>query len=161
MHIEPPPKTHWKSVALGAAVAAALTLPAVADSWLNGPTKTYQGGHSLHVDHLVGNLSIAVRNGGPIAVQVSGNKERVDETSVSQDDGDVTVEGNGSRAVWDWRHWFDFGEPYRNSALRVNITVPRGTTVDVEELVGDAQIGDTMAPIHFSAVSTNSTIGKV
>src|SRR5260221_8655678 len=106
MIIETPPKTHWRSVALGAVVAAALTLPAVADGWLNGPTKHFDGGHSVHVDHLVGNLSIAVRNSGPISVQLSGAKERVDETSVTQDDGDVTVEGSGEHVVWDWRHWF-------------------------------------------------------
>src|SRR5258706_5749431 len=108
----------WKSVVAGAAVAAALTLPAVADNWLTGPVRNYPV-HSLHVSDIVGNLSVAVRDGGPIAVQVSGTKQRVDETSVSQDDGAVTVEGRGFQSVWDWRHWFDFSdETDRHRSLR-------------------------------------------
>jgi hypothetical protein len=150
----------WKSVATGAAVAAALTLPAVADNWFNGPTRNFPV-KSVSVHDVVGNLTIGVRDGGPVSVQVSGAKYRVDQTSVSQDDGTVSVEGGYSHAVWDWKHWFDFSDNSSNGGLWVKLTVPKGTNVDVDELVGDAKIGDTMAPIHFAAVSTSSTIGRV
>jgi len=157
----PPAQNRWKAVAIGAAIAGALTLPAVADSWLNGPTRNFQA-HSVRIHDLVGNLAVAVKNVGPITVQVSGAKERVDATQVYQDDGDVTVDGGRGYSVWDWRHWFDFSDAtHRRDSLRVAIVVPRGTSVSVDDLVGDARIGDTMAPLRFGAVATNSTIGKV
>jgi hypothetical protein len=149
----------WKSVVTGAAVALAVTLPAVADNWFNGPTRNFPV-KSVMVHDLVGNLTIQVRDKGPVSVQVSGAKRRVDETTVSQEDGTLSVEGGYSHTVWDWRHWFDFSDDNRGS-LSVRLAVPKGTNVDVDDLVGDAKIGDTMAPIHFSAVSTNSTIGRV
>jgi hypothetical protein len=150
----------WKSVMTGAAVAAAVTLPAIADNWFNGPTRNYPV-KSVSVHDLVGNLTIAVRDGGAVSVQVSGAKRRVDETSVRQDDGTLSVEGGYSHAVWDWRHWFDFSDNTSSGSLSVKLMVPKGTNVSVDELIGDAKIGDTMAPIQFSAVSTNSTIGRV
>src|ERR1051326_409358 len=109
MKTEAPTPQRWKAVLLGAAVAAAVTLPAVADSWLNGPTRNFEA-RSLHVDDLVGNLSVAVRDKGPITVQVSGTKVRVDGTSVTEEDGSVMVVGGGGYSVWDWHHWFDFSD---------------------------------------------------
>jgi hypothetical protein len=150
----------WKSVVAGAAVAAALTLPAIADSWITGPTRNFPV-RSVSVHDLVGNLTIGVRDGGPVSVQVSGAKQRVDETTVSQNDGTVAIESGYTNEVWDWRHWFDYSDHTSSGNLSVKVMVPRGTKVDVDDLVGNAQIGDTMAPIDFSAVSTNSTIGRV
>ena len=155
------PLHRWKSILLGAVVAGAVTLPAIADSWLNGPTRNFQV-HSVRVDDLVGNLSVAVKNDGPVTVQVSGTKDRIDQTQVYQEDGDVLVDGGGGYSVWDWHHWFDFSdEGRRRGSLRIAITVPKGTSINVDDLVGDARIGDTMGPLHFGAISSNSTIGKV
>jgi hypothetical protein len=141
-------------------VAAALTLPAVADSWSVGPTKTFDV-RAVNVHDVVGNLSIAVRDGGPATVQVSGTKARVDATSVRQDGGTLVVVGQNYEQVWDWRHWFDFSGDFNRGSLNVKITLPRGSDVKVEDLIGDAEIGDTMGSLHFGAVSTNSTIGRV
>lgn len=148
-----------KSAVTGALVAAALTLPAVADNWSAGPTKSFDV-RAVNVHDVVGNLSIAVRE-GPATVQVSGNKARVDATSVRQEGGTLVVVGQNYEQVWDWRHWFDFSGDYNRGSLNVKITVPRGSDVRVDDLIGDAEIGDTMGPLHFSAVSTNSTIGRV
>ena len=152
--------SRWKSALTGALVAAALTLPVMADNWSVGPTKSYDV-RAVSVHDIVGSLSIAVRDGGPATVQVSGTKVRVDATSVRQDGGTLVVVGQNYEQVWDWRHWFDFSGDYNRGSLNVKITVPRGSDVRVDDLIGDAEIGDTMGPLHFSAVSTNSTIGRV
>jgi len=152
--------SRWKSALTGALVGAALTLPAVADNWSVGPTKNFDV-RAVNVHDIVGNLSIGVRDGGPATVQVSGTKVRVDATSVRQEGGTLVVVGQNYEQVWDWRHWFDFSGDYNRGGLSVKITLPRGSDVRVDDLIGDAEIGDTMGPLHFSAVSTNSTIGRV
>jgi hypothetical protein len=152
----------WKSMLAGAAVAALITIPAAADSWISGQTKTYDNTHSVKVQDLIGNLTVQVRDGGPIAVQLNGGQDRVDRTSVRVVGGDtLVVDGENNGSIWDWRHWLDFSvADTGHSNLQVRMTVPKGTEISVDNLIGDARIGDTMAPIHFDAVSTDSTIGK-
>ncbi len=153
--------THrWKSVLTGALVAAALTFPAVAENWITGQTKTFNA-RNVSVHDIVGNVSIAVRDGGPATVQINGDKQRVDETSVRVEGDTVQVAGHAYNEVWDWHHWFDFSDHTTHGSLQVKISMPRGGDVHVDGLVGDAQIGDTMGSMHFEAVATNSTIGRV
>src|SRR5689334_3284498 len=123
----------WRPVLTGAAVAAVLTIPALADNWMSGPTRNFNV-RSVRVNDVVGNVSVAVRE-GPATVQVSGSKARVDATIVRQDDGRIEVIGHNYQAVWDWRHWFDFTDTNRGS-LSVKITVPRGSEVNIDDLVG-------------------------
>lgn len=149
----------WNSALTGAAVAGLLTLPAVADSWLSGPTRNFSV-HSVSVRDLVGHLTVGVRP-GPVTIQVGGTKSRVDETAVHQDGDTLEVVGETYNQVWDWRHWFDFSDQTHWGDVSVKLFVPRGTAVRVDDLVGDAQIGDTLGSLHFGAVSTNSTIGRV
>lgn len=150
----------WRSILVGAAVAAVLTLPAAADNWFNGPTRSFNA-RAVSIHDVVGNIEIGVRDGGPVTVQVNGSKQRVDSTSVRGDNGKVVIVGESYNQVWDWHHWFDFSDNMSRGDLSIKVMVPRGSDVSVEDLVGDAQIGDTMGPIHFGAVSTTSRIGRV
>jgi hypothetical protein len=152
----------WKSMLAGAAVAAVLTLPAFgADGWMTIPTHSFPDTHGLTVHDLVGNLTVGVKD-GPATIQVTGVQARVNALSFKAVGGELVVEGTGSESVWDWRHWLDFSDTnVSRSDLTVHVTVPRGTSVNVDDLVGDAHIGDTMGPMKFSAVSTNSQIGRV
>ncbi len=152
----------WKSMMVGAAVAALVTLPAFgADGWTNVPTHSFADTHGLSVQDLVGNLIVGVKD-GPATIQVSGVQARVNALSFKAVGGQLIVEGTGSESVWDWRHWLDFSDVHQSrSDLTVRVTLPKGSSVHVDDLVGDAQIGDTMGPMKFSAVSTNSQIGRV
>jgi len=152
----------WKSMLAGAAVAALVTLPAFgAGGWTNIPVHTFADTNGLAVHDLIGNLTVAVKD-GPATIQVSGVQARVNALSFKSVGGTLVVEGTGSESVWDWRHWLDFSDTNQpRSDLTVHITIPKGSAVDVDDLVGDAQIGDTMGPMKFSAVSTNSQIGRV
>jgi hypothetical protein len=150
----------------GAAVAAVLILPAAAASdWVNWPTRSFSA-DSVRVEDLVGTLTVNVRNGGPISVDVAGAKERLNGVTVREDDGRVVIDGsnaNGMESVWDWRNWFNFSSGYesRNDNLTVRVTVPKGTRLDVNDLVGDATIGDTWGELHFEAAATKARIGRV
>jgi len=108
-----------------------------------------------------------VRDGGPMVVEVSGNPSRVGRVHVQQDGSRLTVEGESdeedNRSVWDWKNWFDFSHDtnWDHGDLFIKVTVPRGTDVDVKDLVGNASIGDTMGNLKFEAAASKAHIGKV
>ncbi|HEY2446267.1 MAG TPA: hypothetical protein VGI20_11070 [Rhizomicrobium sp.] len=156
----------WKSLLGGAAVAALLILPAAAASgdWISWPTKTFNA-NALKIDDVVGSLTVNVRN-GPLTVEVSGSKPRANGVRVSQEGDRVVIDGssfNENNSVWDWKNWFNFSTDFAQRAdnLQIRVTVPRGTSVEVNDLVGDATIGDTQGPLHFEAAASKARIGRV
>lgn len=152
-----------KSLLIGTAVAALLILPAAAaEDWVTWPQKTYSAS-ALKVDDLVGTLIVSVSNGGPMAVSVSGTKERIKEVEVRSVGGVLVVEGRNTESVWDWSKWFNFSEYGRSKPdqLVVKVSLPRGSAVNIDDMVGKATIGDTMGPLKFEASATQSKIGKV
>ncbi|MBV9570960.1 MAG: hypothetical protein JO056_06955 [Alphaproteobacteria bacterium] len=152
-----------KSFLIGAAVAALLIAPAAAaEDWVTWPQKNFSGG-SLKVDDLVGTLLVNVGSGGPIAVNVSGTKERIRQINVRSAGNMVVVEGQNDESVWDWHKWMNFSGygRARPDQLVVKVTVPRGTAVSVDDIVGKATIGDTMGPLKFEGSATQAKIGKV
>lgn len=152
-----------KSLLMGAAVAALLILPAVAaEDWVTWPQRSYNAG-ALKVGDFVGTLVVNVSNGGPMTVNVSGTRERTKQVEVRPAGGVLVVEGQNTESVWDWSKWFNFSD-YGHSKpdqLVVKVSVPRGTAISVDDIVGKATIGDTMGPLKFEASATQSKIGKV
>lgn len=152
-----------KSILTGAAVAAALTLPAEAadNGWVTWPTKTFDA-RTVRVTDLVGTLRVEVKDSGPMTLNVSGVQRRVNGLHVKAAGGVLRIEGdNDSESVWDWRNWFNFDYHNRDGQLNVKLVVPRGTDVGVDGLVGDATIGDTQGPLKFDASVSNASIGRV
>src|SRR5580692_11426576 len=102
-------KPNLRSLLCGAAVAAFVIAPTVSgysqtapaahaappappappaprhnSSWAVAPVRTFST-TSLKTEDIVGTLTIAVRDGGPMTVEVSGNPARVGRVRVSQD----------------------------------------------------------------------------
>jgi hypothetical protein len=151
------------SLLIGASLAAALTLPALAaDGWINGGWQTYDA-RALKLDSVVGTVRIDVKDNGPMAIQVSGMPDRVKRVHVSSSGGTLKVESEMVGSVWDWRHWFDFrGVNSNPGQLQIHIAVPRGSAVDVEETAGNVTIGNTMGPLKFEVQGyTESSVGNV
>jgi hypothetical protein len=151
----------------GAAVAAVLILPAAASNgdWVSWPAKNFNA-DAVRIEDMVGKLTVNVRDGGPVSVEVSGVKERVNGISIREEDGKVVIDGsdaNDNESVWNWRNWFNFSTNYEPSTdnLSVKVTVPKGARVDVSDLVGDATIGDTQGELHFEAAASKARIGRV
>lgn len=168
----------------GAAVAALLIIPTFAHAgpvtppappappasvlvaetggWVNGQVMTYPV-RAVKVDDLVGSLVVTAKADGPVTVQVSGIKSRVDGVHVSSDGGVVHIEGEHINSVWDWRNWFNFSihDESKPQNLIVKISVPKGADIDVDGLVGDAAIGDTFGPVKLEAAATNAKIGHI
>jgi hypothetical protein len=68
-----------------------------------------------------------------------------------------------NQSVWNWRDWFNFPNyvDRKTDNLTVKISVPRGTNIDVNDLVGNATIGDTQGALHFEAAASKAQIGHV
>jgi hypothetical protein len=153
-----------KSMLGGAAVAALLIIPAAAGNgdWSTGPWQGF-GVHEVKVDSLVGRLRVEAKQQAQVAIQVSGKKDRVDRVKVYQSGDTLVVEGQNNGSVWDWHTWFDFSDLDQDpNEVDVHVVVPKGTSLKVDDMVGDATIGDTEGTLKFDAVdSSNSTIGRV
>jgi hypothetical protein len=139
--------------------------PANTAQWARWPVKSYDAG-ALRVDDLVGTLIIDVKDSGPMTVEVSGNPSRLNHLQVSADGGTLHIDGEeagDNNSVWDWKNWFNFsdGEYRRTNNLFVHVTIPRGADVHVDDLVGNATIGDTGGILHFGAAATTAHIGRV
>jgi hypothetical protein len=153
------------SVLIGAAVAVAIFLPANAadNGWINGSWNTYDA-RSLKLDGVVGNVVVDVKDQGPIAVQISGQPDRVKQVHVSVRGDTVKVFSEAVGTVWDWKHWFDFSYAgkSRSDQLQIHVAVPRGAPVDADVDAGNVVIGNTMGPLTFSVQGhTNSSVGNV
>jgi hypothetical protein len=151
-----------KSLLLGAAVAALLILPAAAaEDWVTWPQKSFSG-NTLKVDDFVGTLQVNVSNGGNINVDVSGTHERIKQIEVHSYGGGVIIEGQNDESVWDWHNWLNFDySKSRPDQLVVKVTVPKGTEVRIDDLVGKTTIGDTYGPLHLEASATQARVGRV
>lgn len=136
------------------------------EDWMNGPLRSFNT-TSLKIDDIVGTVNVAVRDQGPMTVQVVGARNRVNSVHVAQKGGRLDVQGSSedenNDSVWDWHNWFNFSQENNSQSGRliVNVTVAKGTSVDIEDLVGDATIGDTAGPLHFEAAASKARIGSV
>jgi uncharacterized protein YaiE (UPF0345 family) len=152
------------SILIGAALAALISLPAKAGdpNWVTGPQTRYDI-KSLKIDDVLGTVKIDVRDGGQATLQINGLRQRVDGISVKAANGTLSIKGHAERSVWDWSKWFDFSyKDTKPDQLYVLLTIPKGTRVDVEDVIGRATIGNTEGEMHYSSAgSTHSTIGNV
>ncbi|HTT99354.1 MAG TPA: DUF2807 domain-containing protein [Rhizomicrobium sp.] len=155
--------SQWKSMLGGAVVAATLILPAAAagdNGWTAGPWQGFDA-KSVKVKDIVGHLRVEVKPQAKATIQVSGLRNRVSAVTVRTEGDQLVVAGRNDDAVWDWKNWFNFNDDHNSTKdLDVHIVVPKGTDIDVRDMVGDATIGDTMSDVHFEAVDSNTTIGR-
>lgn len=156
------------SIVIGAAVATMLIIPAVAgdNGWVVWPSKTVPGTTSLRIEDIVGNVRVNVAD-GPMKVEASGQRELIQGVTIRNEGGVLRISGSEGTDVnvWDWKHWFDFSHVHddrdTDGKLWIKVTVPRGTSVAIEDLVGDATVGDTYGPLKMETTAGDATVGKV
>lgn len=141
-----------------------LTLIGDTGGWVTRPQKSFAV-RSVKIDGLVGTLAVAVKPDGPMTLDIAGTKDRVADLAVSTDGGVLAIEDRYTEhSVWDWHDWFNFSDRSNRNPrnLSVKLSVPKGADIDVDGLVGDATIGDTMGPLKFeAAAASNAKIGRV
>lgn len=139
-----------------AAPAVLLAGTSLAEGQVN---QTFQA-HRLQIEALIGNLQVDVVPGGTsISVAMTGTDEMIQKMRLSTS-GDTLVigmEGVDSdwfTEMWDW-------SSVDSDDLKVTISLPQGTPINVENFIGDASIGDVKSDVKFSATSGSTTIGEV
>ena len=164
---------HFHHVLRGALLAAALILPTTGHTvpsaraaetqsgWITLPARSFVV-QRVRLKDLVANVSVKV-GPGPVTLQMSGRKRRLDSVDVQKDGAVLTISGHSNYGIWDWHDWFNFGGTGHRSPgqLEVTLRVPAGTDLRVRSLIGNAQIGNTMGRLDFGAISTHSSIGQV
>ncbi|MDE2182276.1 MAG: DUF2807 domain-containing protein [Alphaproteobacteria bacterium] len=158
-------RSRISSILIGAAIAAAITLPAKAGNaaWVNGPWRPYDA-RTLKMDGIVATVKVDVKESGPMVLQISGLQDRVSGLQVNSAGGTLSIRSNSVDGVWDWHNWFNFSQDLtpQSSQLVIHVAVPRGSAVKVDGLVGNATIGDTQGSLAFDASGyTESHIGNV
>lgn len=154
-----------KQILMGAAVAALLILPVAAHAgedrtWVARGSQNFNA-HKLDLEHVIGDATIAVTNGGPMTIQISGPRFLVDPMTTNVDGDTLVVQGprGTSRdfSVWDWTKWFDYSDVNNDRAkVKVMISVPRGSSVNLNKQIGNITIGDLDG--HLSVESINSDV---
>jgi hypothetical protein len=139
--------------------------PPADPNWVRWPVKSYAT-TAVKLKNIVGTLTVDVTDNGPMTAEVSGPRERLNDLKISTDGNRLVIDGENagdSDSVWDWKNWFNFSdtESRRPDNLFVRVSVPRGADVNVDDLVGNATIGDTRGVLHFGAAATTATIGRV
>ncbi len=148
---------------MGAGLAALMALPAAAgdNDWTKLPARTFDV-KALKIENTVGVLTVDVKNGGPVVLEVNGIERKVKRMTVRRDGDTLRIDSRGGDR--NWRHWFDFFNFGRDDTknLYVHLVIPRGMAVEVGGQVGKAVIGNTEGPLAFeTAGNADSRIGNV
>ncbi len=127
---------------------------------LSGPAVAASGevlefdARSVIVDDFIGTLNVEVRSGGTVTVTMTGPEDKLADIAVRLEGETLVVKrGMGSTKVME-----------RFDAARypvVNIRMPSGMPLTIDDMDGQAAIGDLNAPLTIFAASLDATIGNV
>ncbi|HEY5337705.1 MAG TPA: DUF2807 domain-containing protein [Rhizomicrobium sp.] len=153
----------------GAAVAALLVTAGGADAgqdrtWTQPPAQTFNA-HTITLDHVIADVTIAVRDGGPATVSIQGPRYLVNEIHAQGANNALTITGpdsygNNSVNVWDWTKWFDYSD-VQEGHLKIALTVARGSDVNARHMIGDLSAGDLGGHLYIETISGDVKVGRV
>lgn len=116
------------------------------------PIQHALGGSRVLIDNVIGDVTVVVAPGAQgVQISATGDDRFTSLLSFSQ---------NGDRAE------IRMGDLSYNSdenlqTLRLTVTVAPGTDLAIDDLIGNAEIGDLRAPVAIDAVAGRITIGTV
>lgn len=109
---------------------------------------------SVIVDDFIGTLNVEVRSGGTVTVTMTGPEDKLADIAVRLEGETLLVKrGMGSTKVME-----------RFDAARypvMNIQMPAGMPLTIDDMDGQALIGDLNASLTIFAASLDATIGNV
>jgi hypothetical protein len=153
----------------GAAIAAFLITSGGADAgqdrtWIQPPAQNFNV-HAVTLDHVIADVVITVKDGGPATYAVQGPRYLVSDMRAQAANGVLTITGpqhedDHSINVWDWTKWFDYSDVHEGH-MRVMLTVPRGSDIKTQHMIGDLTAGDTNGHLSVETISGDVKIGHV
>lgn len=157
-----------KSIWTGAAVALFLATAGGADAgqdatWIQGTTQNFNA-HGVALDHVIADVTIAVKNGGPVTYSVQGPRYLVNQMHAQASGGTLSISGPQDQSrgfnVWDVSKWFDYSD-VNQGHLRVVLSVPRGADISAKHMIGDVTAGDTNGHLSIETISGDVRTGRV
>lgn len=126
---------------------------------INGPTTRYDV-KGIDINDVFGTVRVTVTNGGPVTLAMSGPRQAMDKIKVVVTGGTLRINEEHMEHVWNWREWFDFKRD-RRDRITLNLTAPKGTSLAIDDFVGEFTVGDLEAPVKIGAAAAKGTIGNV
>lgn len=131
----------------GAMLLASVASQALA---LDGPYKGAFAGNRLELDNIAGHISVAV-GGDKIAIDIAGQPEELAAMDVRADGQSVRIKSTLHR------------HNVRNAdeLAQVRISVPKGTALSLDGVIGHMEAGDTGGDISVDSGALKGEIGAV
>jgi hypothetical protein len=153
----------------GAAMAALLIGAGGADagqdnSWAQPPAQNFNV-HAVALDHVIADVVITVKDGGPATYAMQGPRYLVNDMHAQAAGGVLTISGppnygTHSANVWDVSKWFDYSD-VNQGHMRITLSVPRGSDISTRHMIGDLTAGDTGGHLSVETISGDIKIGRV
>lgn len=139
----------WVSLLL-LLVAAAPGYP-ISQAWADDLEQQFQA-QSVRIERFAGRLRVEVSRTGPVQMRLEGNQSDLEDISALMVDGTLVLQQVG-------RHW-SFMRLWRDP-VRLELVVPVGTPLTINDLSGDIWIGDTQASLALDMRAGDARIGRV
>jgi len=160
-------KTQVPSLLIGAAIAAAVTLPAEAAdwTWVNRPAQNFQA-HAVDLESVSADVTIRpVGDAAPVTMDISGPRFLVDEVKAQAASGVLVISGPRDSEkgfnVWDWSKWFDYSHVDDKNKIRITLNVPHGSAITAKHMIGDLTVGDLDGKVWLETASGDVKVGRV
>jgi hypothetical protein len=141
---------------LAALLAASALAPAgLAES--AAPPAQSMAGQTLKLEELVAKVTVTVAPGATaMTVTIKGDKDLVARITTRQD-GDTAVIAMDRSGMDDWDGWnYD-----KAKSVTIDVVVPARTSVDFEDFIGEASLGDLDAKLSGSVTSADIKAGRL
>jgi hypothetical protein len=122
------------------------------------PTQTFTA-KQVHVDGLVGKLDVQVSSGPQMTYTLSGEAEAIKEVTARVEGDTLIIDQKDPKESWFM--WFKWNDGWNENRIKVSLTVPTGTPLDIDGIVGDVTIGDIKGPLKFDLAAADAKIGAV
>ena len=133
-------------------IAGIFVLPGVSGAATFGPL-TYDA-TAVIVDDFIGTLNVTVVDADRSTVQITGTEDKIADIRVRLD-GPNLILRRGMGPV-------DLAQGLDLAAYPVvDLQVPAGTALTIDDMDGEASVGDLMAPLRVYVASLDATIGDV
>jgi hypothetical protein len=118
----------------------------------------------VHLDDIIATVEIvAVAQPGPVRVQINGKPDYLKEVRVLTVGDEIVIrqEVKEDEAWFPWNFFNKWSDDRRTEDLRMRITVPVGTPLEVEDMIGKIVGNDLDAPLQLGGHAIDARFGRV
>ncbi len=117
---------------------------------------------AVEISDVYGSVTVTVSDHGPVILAMSGPKQVLDTVRTTSDSGLLRIsEEHLGHHVWNWHDWFDFKTNEHHDKIKLQITAPKGTSLTMDDFVGDFTVGDLDGPVKLDVANAQGTVGNV